>query len=115
MPIIRKRLKRKKVLNRKQVYVSGNPTFFNRNFFLCFFLLKSRLWEYGAQASRPLQTLGEMGVTRHIESDMRRSSPFIRSVVKAHGLQQRSNVIGQTFAVFRVDPQKHLLSVVSKV
>ena len=46
---------------------------------------------------------------------MRRSSPFIRSVVKAHGLQQRSNVIGQTFAVFRVDPQKHLLSVVSKV
>ena len=84
-------------------------------FSLFFFLLKSRLWEYGAQASRPLQTLGEMGVTRHIESDMRRSSPFIRSVVKAHGLQQRSNVIGQTFAVFRVDPQKHLLSVVSKV
>ena len=94
----------------------GNPTFFNRIFFSFFlFLLKSRLWEYGTHASPPLQTLGELGLTRRIESDMRRSSPFIRSVVKAHGLQQRSNVIGQTFAVFRVDPQKHLLSVVSKV
>ena len=93
----------------------GNPTFFNRIVFSFFFLLISRLWEYGTHASPPLQTLGELGLTRRIESDMRRSSPFIRSVVKAHGLQQRSNVIGQTFAVFRVDPQKHLLSVVSKV
>jgi len=36
-------------------------------------------------------------------------------VVKAHGLQQRSNVVGQTFAVFRVDRIHHLLSVVSKM
>ena len=46
---------------------------------------------------------------------MKRFSNTIRSVVKAHGLQQRSNVVGQTFAVFRVDRIHHLLSVVSKM
>ena len=46
---------------------------------------------------------------------MKRFSNTIRSVVKAHGLQQRSNVVGQTFAVFRVDRVHHLLSVVSKM
>lgn len=38
----------------------------------------------------------------------------IRSVIKAQGLQQRSNLVGQTFAVFRVDPTNHLVSLVSK-
>lgn len=73
------------------------------------------LWEYGRPASQALQVLGEIGLTRSLESQMKRFSPTIRSVVKAHGLQQRSNVIGQTFAVFRVDRIHHLLSVVSKM
>ena len=38
-----------------------------------------------------------------------------RSVIKARGLEQRSNVAGQTFAVFRVDATHHLLSFVTKV
>lgn len=50
-----------------------------------------------------------------LEREMKKFSGNIRSVVKAHGLQQRSNVVGQTFAVFRVDRIHHLLSVVSKV
>ena len=78
------------------------------NFFL-------RLWEYGRPASPALQVLGEVGITRRLESEMKRFSQTIRSVVKAQGLQQRSNVVGQTFAVFRVDRIHHLLSVVSKV
>ena len=73
------------------------------------------MWEYGRHASPPLQVLGEKGVTRRLESEMKRFSNYIRSVVKAQGLQQRSNVVGQTFAVFRVDRIHHLLSVVSKV
>jgi len=73
------------------------------------------LWEYGRPASPPLQILGEAGVTRRLESEMKRFSNHIRSVVKAQGLQQRSNVVGQTFAVFRVDRIHHLLSVVSKM
>ena len=46
---------------------------------------------------------------------MKRSSKNIRTVIKATGLEQRSNVVGRTFAVFRVDATKHLLSLVSKI
>ena len=74
-----------------------------------------RLWEYGRQASPSLQVLAEDGNTMRLEREMKKFSGNIRSVVKAHGLQQRSNVVGQTFAVFRVDRIHHLLSVVSKV
>ena len=74
-----------------------------------------RLWEYGRQASPSLQVLAEDGNTMRLEREMKKFSGNIRSVVKAHGLQQRSNVVGQTFAVFRGDRIHHLLSVVSKV
>ncbi|XP_071748069.1 uncharacterized protein [Lepeophtheirus salmonis] len=73
------------------------------------------IWDYGEIASSALQELGENGITRPLESQMKQYSHTIRSVIKAHGLQQRSNVEGQTFAVFRVDKIHHLLSVVSKM
>ena len=75
----------------------------------------SRLWDYGRLASPALQRLAEHGMTGQLEMQMKRFSPSIRSVIKAHGLQQRSNVAGQTFAVFRVDRDHHLLSLASKV
>ena len=74
-----------------------------------------RLWDYGRLASPALQRLAEHGMTGQLEMQMKRFSPSIRSVIKAHGLQQRSNVAGQTFAVFRVDRDHHLLSLASKV
>lgn len=73
------------------------------------------LWKYGELSSPALQMLAESGVPRKLENDMKRSSKNIRSVIKAKGLQQRSNVVGRTFAVFRVDASKHLLSLVSKI
>merc|ERR1712227_638120 len=73
------------------------------------------LWKYGELASPALQMLAESGQTKKLEVDMKRSSRNIRSVIKARGLQQRSNVVGRTFAVFRVDATKHLLSIVSKM
>ena len=73
------------------------------------------LWKYGELSSPALQMLAESGHTRKLENDMKRSSKNIRSVIKAKGLQQRSNVVGRTFAVFRVDATKHLLSLVSKM
>jgi len=73
------------------------------------------LWKYGEPSSPALQMLAESGQTRKLEFDMKRSSKNIRSVIKAKGLQQRSNVISRTFAVFRVDATKHLLSLVSKI
>jgi len=59
--------------------------------------------------------LSATGQTKKLEIDMKRYSKHIRSVIKARGLQQRSNVVGRTFAVFRMDPTNHLLSLVSKM
>jgi len=73
------------------------------------------LWKYGEHASPALQMLAETGQTKKLEIDMKRFSKNIRSVIKARGLQQRSNVVGRTFAVFRMDATKHLLSLVSKI
>eukprot|EP00088_Acartia_fossae_P070968 TRINITY_DN962_c0_g1_i5.p1 TRINITY_DN962_c0_g1~~TRINITY_DN962_c0_g1_i5.p1 ORF type:complete len:1038 (-),score=234.06 TRINITY_DN962_c0_g1_i5:373-3441(-) len=73
------------------------------------------LWKYGEQSSPALSMLAESGKTKKLEIDMKTSSKHIRSVIKARGLQQRSNVISRTFAVFRMDPTNHLLSLVSKM
>jgi len=73
------------------------------------------MWKYGELASPALSMLAESGDTKKMEIDMKRDSTNIRSVIKARGLQQRSNVIGRTFAVFRMDSTNHLLSLVSKI
>lgn len=73
------------------------------------------LWKYGELSSPALTMLAETGMTKKLEIDMKRFSKNIRSVIKARGLQQRSNVVGRTFAVFRMDATKHLLSLVSKI
>jgi hypothetical protein len=73
------------------------------------------LWKYAEPSSPALTLLAEDGKTKKLEIDMKRSSKNIRSVIKARGLQQRSNLVGRTFAVFRMDPTNHLLSLVSKM
>jgi hypothetical protein len=73
------------------------------------------LWKYGELASPALTMLAVTGQTKKLEIDMKRSSKNIRSVIKARGLNQRSNVVGRTFAVFRTDSTNHLLSLVSKI
>lgn len=73
------------------------------------------LWKYGELSSPALTMLAATGQTKKLEIDMKRFSKNIRSVIKARGLQQRSNVVGRTFAVFRMDPTNHLLSLVSKM
>ena len=73
------------------------------------------LWKYGELASPALTMLAVTGQTKKLEIDMKRSSKNIRSVIKARGLNQRSNVVGRSFAVFRTDSTNHLLSLVSKI
>jgi len=73
------------------------------------------LWKYGELASLSLTEMAEHGYTKKLERNMKISSKHIRSVIKARGLEQRSNLVGRTFAVFRMDATKHLLSLVSKI
>ena len=49
-----------------------------------------RLWEYGRESSPALDALGRFGMTDRLEMQMKAYSQNIRSVIKAHGLQQRS-------------------------
>lgn len=71
-----------------------------------------RVWEYGGYASDGLRQVAEWGSTRMLESELKRQSDHIRTIIKARGLWY-PNVNGKTFAVFRVDNRHHLMSLVS--
>ncbi|XP_050689773.1 spondin-1-like isoform X2 [Eriocheir sinensis] len=70
------------------------------------------VWEYGKEASDGLKQVAEWGSTRTLESELKRQSDHIRTIIKARGLWH-PNVNGKTFAVFRVDNRHHLMSLVS--
>lgn len=73
-----------------------------------------RFWEYGKRASPGLRQVAEHGSTRDLESELKEESEHIRTIIKARGVSQ-PNVIGKTFAVFRVDSKHHLVSLVSAI
>lgn len=73
-----------------------------------------RFWQYGEIASDGLQQVAEHGATRMLETELKGQSDHIRTIIKAKGLAY-PNVTGRTFAVFRVDPNHHLVSFVSMI
>ncbi|KAG8250042.1 Spondin-1 [Homalodisca vitripennis] len=73
-----------------------------------------RFWEYGGTASIGLKHVAERGSTRMLESELKSESSNIRTIIKARGISY-PNVTGKTFAVFRVDKQHHLMSLVSMI
>ncbi|XP_055530253.1 spondin-1 [Wyeomyia smithii] len=73
-----------------------------------------RFWEYGQIASEGLKQVAEHGSTRTLESELKNESAKIRTIIKARGISY-PNVTGKTFAVFRVDSNHHLVSIVSMI
>ncbi|XP_017839968.1 spondin-1 [Drosophila busckii] len=73
-----------------------------------------RFWQYGELASEGLREVAEHGSTRTLESELKDQSDHIRTIIKARGIAY-PNVTGKTFAVFRVDSNHHLISLVSMV
>ncbi|XP_026668005.1 spondin-1 isoform X4 [Ceratina calcarata] len=71
-----------------------------------------RFWRYNELASDGLRQVAELGSTRKLESELKRQSEHIRTIIKARGVSY-PNVTGKTFAVFRVDRKHHLMSLVS--
>ncbi|XP_055952106.1 spondin-1-like isoform X4 [Argiope bruennichi] len=71
-----------------------------------------RMWEYGGYASEGVKEVGERGITKRLESELKTDSNKIRTIIKARGLWY-PNVQGKTFAVFRVDKFHHLMSLLS--
>ncbi|KAK0164904.1 hypothetical protein PV328_003471 [Microctonus aethiopoides] len=73
-----------------------------------------RFWRFDETASEGLQQVAEFGSTRKLESELKDQSEHIRTIIKARGISH-PNVTGRTFAVFRVDRNHHLMSLVSMI
>lgn len=58
--------------------------------------------------------MAEHGSTRMLETELKIESENIRTIIKARGISY-PNVTGKTFAVFRVDQNHHLISLVSMI
>ncbi|CAH0561042.1 unnamed protein product [Brassicogethes aeneus] len=71
-------------------------------------------WRYAGIASDGMRDLAETGYTKTLETELKDMSENIRTIIKAKGLQY-PNITLTSFAVFRVDNQNHLISVVSKI
>lgn len=72
------------------------------------------LWSYGHHASNGLKYLMKQGSSLRLESELKDQSEHIRTIIKARGISY-PNVIGKSFAVFRVDSNHHLISLVSRL
>lgn len=73
-----------------------------------------RFWEYGKEASEGVKQVAEHGSTRMLETELKTQSENIRTIIKARGISY-PNVTGKTFAVFRVDSNHHLISLISMI
>ncbi|XP_050438956.1 spondin-1 isoform X2 [Adelges cooleyi] len=71
-----------------------------------------RFWEQGHVASEGMNSIAQYSATSTLESELKSKSDKIRTIIKARGISY-PNVTGRTFAVFRVDQEHHLVSVVS--
>ncbi|VVC28842.1 Hypothetical protein CINCED_3A000467 [Cinara cedri] len=71
-----------------------------------------RFWEQDQVASDGMNFIALSGATSTLESELKSKSDKIRTIIKARGISY-PNVTGKTFAVFRVDQEHHLISVVS--
>ncbi|XP_022251583.1 spondin-1-like isoform X2 [Limulus polyphemus] len=73
-----------------------------------------QMWDYDGFASEGLGLLAKSGTTKKLESELKSESEKIRTIIKARGLWH-PNLNGKTYAVFRVDKNHHLVSLLSKV
>ncbi|XP_025414677.1 spondin-1 isoform X3 [Sipha flava] len=71
-----------------------------------------RFWEPDQVSSEGMNTIAQSGITSTLESELKSKSDKIRTIIKARGISY-PNVTGKTFAVFRVDQEHHLISVIS--
>uniref|UniRef100_A0A8D8Q115 Spondin-1 n=1 Tax=Cacopsylla melanoneura TaxID=428564 RepID=A0A8D8Q115_9HEMI len=74
-----------------------------------------RFWDVGGIATEGLRQVAERGSTRTLEAELKSQSENIRTIIKARGISYPNVTMGKTFAVFRVDRKKHLMSLVSMI
>lgn len=72
-----------------------------------------RIWEYDEYASRGVKEVCEFGYSSSLETDMKRNSDKIYTVIKTSPMWR--DVLGQREAVFKVNQKAHELSVLTMV
>ncbi|CAD7011923.1 unnamed protein product [Ceratitis capitata] len=70
-------------------------------------------WAYGEFASPGLQEMAEHGATSLLEEEIKFGE--VRTIIKAPGIRYRENVLSTTLANVRVDPEHHVISLVTKI
>ncbi|KAL4704588.1 hypothetical protein ACJJTC_017843 [Scirpophaga incertulas] len=76
------------------------------------------IWEEGKVASFSIKSLVEDSLTIALEEDLKKNSKHIKTVIKAKGInwqQFEHSDKPSTYAIFQVDPEHHLISLVSKM
>lgn len=73
-----------------------------------------RVWSYGEHASDGMANLAKHGTIEDLESELKEKGGDIRTIIKARGIAY-PDVYGKTYAVFRVDPTHHLISLASMI
>jgi len=72
------------------------------------------VWKAGEIASEGIRQVAEWGATRHLENELKAKSRSINTIIKARGLWH-PNEREKTSAAFRVDRNRHLMSLVSMI
>lgn len=73
-----------------------------------------KFWSPHEKANEALKELAENGNTALIEEDLKVNDESIRTIIKAKGLSF-PNTTGRTYAAFRVDKNRHLISLVASI
>lgn len=74
----------------------------------------SQFWEDGMAPSDGLKELASNGTTKLLESELMGKITNVHTIIKARGLAY-PNITSSSYAIFRVDKENHLVSVVTKM
>ncbi|XP_059178699.1 spondin-1-like isoform X2 [Physella acuta] len=74
-----------------------------------------RIWDYGQYASRGVKEVCEYGSSGSLENEMRDNGEKIRTVIKTNPLWGPEKILESLKAVYTVNKEKHLLSLITMI
>lgn len=72
------------------------------------------VWKIGEIGREGIHMLATRGNTDYLEAELKNNKTEIRTIIKARGIDH-GDTNGKTYAVFRVDPQHHIISLASQI
>lgn len=72
------------------------------------------MWTYGEHATEGMANLALHGATEDLEKELMSDIAYVRTIIKARGIAH-PDIYGKTHAVFRVDKDRHLITLASQI